>query len=273
MGGNAIKCASPVNREELSQVNDTLRGCFFQKLGLFWYHDYCYVGSAFKKDPSTGIYSDFDFALVHTSIHEDAIAAAEIIVQTLRTFSPEIYLNRGFNVISFACPVGESGKFAQVDLMLTENMKLTEFLYHSPYPNESKYKGLHRNTALFAIASECKKYIISDNVWEQWMLSLKDGLIKCTRTNLSPKTGLVTKTNRILTAHIIASTPNSIMKSLLGFYNTDTIKTFERILEAVESPNFVHGIRRMDIIQKMISNFKNLGVELPTELEKYVTSE
>ena len=68
-------------------------------------------------------------------------------------------------MLHVAYPQKGNNKKVQIDLLLTKYPEFTKFFMYSPSPEESKYKGAHRNELLHAIAKviSFKEVLRNDN--------------------------------------------------------------------------------------------------------------
>ena len=188
---------------------------------------------------------------------------------------------KGLGIISFLYPIPNSDKFGQTDIMLSDNLELSSFMFHSPnfIENESKYKGLYRNDLLFSIV----KYLPT-NIPDEYFEDGKDKgeIKKFTKHTLSQKKGLLTqlksfegKLGKTKNAKPvkggevqIANVPNDIVKYIFGpKYNVDDIKSFESLYKIILKSDFKHK----KILPKVIQNFKDSilkkNLPLPSEIK------
>lgn len=70
-----------------------------------------------------------------------------------------------YNMLHVAFPQKGNDKKVQIDLLFTKYPEFTKFFMFSPTPQESKYKGAHRNEILHSIAKviSFKPLIFNEN--------------------------------------------------------------------------------------------------------------
>ena len=205
----------------------------------------------------------------------------DFIYNKLKSKFKNVVNMKGLGIISFLYPIPNSDKFGQTDIMLSDNLELTSFMFHSPnfIENESKYKGLYRNDLLFSIV----KYLPT-NIPDEYFEDGKDKgeIKKFTKHTLSQKKGLITqlksfegklgKTKNakpIKGADVqITNVPNDIVKYIFGKkYNVDDVKSFEAVYKIIMKSDFKHK----KILPKVIKNFKDSilrkKLPLPSEIK------
>lgn len=205
----------------------------------------------------------------------------DFIFNKLKSKFKNVVNLKGLGVVSFLYPIPNSDEFGQVDLMLTDDLELSSFMYHSPNfkENESKYKGLYRNSLLFSIVMH-----IPTNIPDEYFEDGKDkGKVKkFSKHSLNQKKGLMTqmksfegklgalknaKTIKGSDIHI-TSVPNEIVKYIFGDKHTvDEMKSFESIYKLVMSSNFKHKKNKSKIIKSFKDSILKMNLPLPSEIK------
>ena len=186
---------------------------------------------------------------------------------------------KGLGITSFLFPIPESDEFGQVDLMLTDNMDLSTFMFHSPnfIKNESKYKGLYRNALLFSITKYMDVNMKPEHFengdvkkFQKYTLSQKKGLITQIKS-YEGKLGKQLKNCKPIKGCdvVVTNAPSDIVKYIFGDeYTIDDMKSFESIYKIVKSSKFKHKKH----FSKIMSTFKDTIIKgkkmpLPSELD------
>lgn len=205
----------------------------------------------------------------------------DFIYNKLKSKFQNVVNMKGLGIISFLYPIPNSDKFGQTDIMLSDNLDLSSFMFHSPnfIENESKYKGLYRNDLLFSIV----KYMPT-NIPDEYFEDGKDKgeLKRFSKFTLSQKKGLITqlksfegKLGKIKNAKPvkggekeIANVPNDIVKYIFGDkYNVDDMKSFESVYKIVTSSSFKHKKYVPQIMKNFKDSILKKNLPLPSEIK------
>ena len=188
--------------------------------------------------------------------------------------------NKGFNQVSVGVPIEGNWKkgVAQVDLMLTDNLDFSTFMYHSPdfTKAESKYKGLYRNILLMNIISNCKREAtkLTDKKeiaeYQSYVLRLNQGVVQVTKSYVGAKGNLV-KTAKLLNDQdrFITDTPEAISELAFGpDVPPSEIMTFENMWKLVTDPKFIHKDKLPLILEDFRVKILATKVPFPEECQK-----
>lgn len=147
MGGNAIKNSVPVKARNARKIALNIKECIQNYFNV----PTVILGSAMKKldDMYCG---DIDIA-IQLPLAEDNV---ERIKQYGLEHLPvtEVVISPGLKLVSYGYKDNNTNEIYQVDIMFTENIKYSEFMYYSPdyTKNESRFKGLYRTNLLIICA-------------------------------------------------------------------------------------------------------------------------
>lgn len=169
---------------------------------------------------------------------------------------------KGLGIVSFLYPIPDSDDSGQVDLMITDDIEITNFVMHSPnfINNESKYKGLYRthliyNTVKNIDTDDVDEYFEDGDVktFTKYSLTPRKGLIKQLKS-FEGKLGKLKKAKVIGTDEVITTIPLDIVKFIFGEqYQVADMNSFESIYKIVSSSKFKHK----DKFNKIMEDFKN----------------
>lgn len=151
-GGNAVPDVDRIEKKYIKRtINDFKRKILVPFFGRGLSDDELFTLGSTGKKPDSG---DIDLALdekviqgtvLYNLIKINEICASKNIISCINTIS--------YNMLHIAYPQsGNSDKKVQIDLLITKYPDFTKFFMFSPTPQESKYKGAHRNEVLHAIA-------------------------------------------------------------------------------------------------------------------------
>lgn len=219
------------------------------EIGKFFNHinvdrnDWAFIGSFGKKEFS----GDVDIAVLEKMINFNWLS--KWIIGRL-----EHKIVKGFNQISFGYPF--EGQTVQVDLMLTDSLEWSKFIYYSPDLSrlESKFNGTYRNALLSDYVVQTTRKFEDENQFTQLSIKMNEGLVKTTKTFLS-KSGNKLKTPRILHCEFLSNEPDKVLE-MIELKNP--IDTFEQLYEQIKlKSNFE------EVWQKFEQSCKNLKLEIP----------
>lgn len=240
------------------------------------------LGSTGKK-PKGQTCGDIDIAidsnvLKYVLKEYDDFELRSTVYHILASTFPNVIEMRGIDVISFMYPIPESKEYGQVDIMLSDDLELSNFFYHSPnfILKESKYKGMYRNQLIFAVMSVLNTHMAEDvneegeiiNFWK-WSLTAHKGLFLMQKTYQGNR-GRIKNPKRLEGSKdmIIASDPRDIVKCIFGNdCELEDVVSFESVYKIITSPTFNYVDRLDEILTHFKTSLVNLKLELPKELK------
>ena len=282
-GGNAIVSSRPIKQSEIDLTYEYVIKKILPILGLT--EDFVRPIGSFKKKDAEQTSGDIDIAVLAERIAgQNALTLDEVLKYAeaaLKGSGYEASMNKGFQQVSVGVPVeGKEGNgIAQIDLMLTDNLDFSTFMYHSPdfTKAESKYKGLYRNILLQNIISNSKRENtkLTDKgeveEYKSYVLRLNQGIVQVTKSFMGAK-GIV-KTDKLLKEldKFITSTPEAICEQAFGpSVPVAEIMNFEDIWNHVIDPKFIHKDKLESILKDFKARILSTKVPFPTEcVEQY----
>ena len=278
-GGNAVEDARPITQAEIDGTYAYVVKTVYPLLGLS--EDFARPIGSFKKKAPDQTSGDIDIAVLAERIAGQNGLALEDVIDfmdsTLKKagFTPSS--NKGLQQVSIGVPVeGKKGNgIAQIDLMLTDNLDFSTFMYHSPdfTKAESKYKGLYRNILLMNIISNAKRETtkLTDagevQDYKSYVLRLNQGVVSVAKTFMGKKGNLV-KTATLLHDQdkFISNTPEVIAEIAFGpSVPVAEIMTFEDIWRHTTDPKFIHKDKLNAILNDFKVRILATKVPFPTE--------
>lgn len=285
-GGNALDTTQRIANKDIPNTLEYITAKILPTIGLEGFNiDAAVVGSAGKKDPDVTS-GDIDIAVSidkiagHAGI--DVKGVLKYINDTLAAKGYETNIQYGFHQVNVAVPIDGDPKkgYCQVDLMVTDNLEWSKFIYHSPdyRKAESRYSGAFRGMLINAIASEGMKTAVKHDEesgemeeYEQMVNRATHGLFKVRKT-LRGKRGLV-KTPKLMKDYEqkITNIPEEAIKILFGEGVTEKdVESFEGIWKVIHSKQFPYQGKLETIANKFLWYMKNMEIPVPTEIvEKY----
>lgn len=279
---------NPILKNEIKPTID-----LFYSMTGFKYGSLTIIGSTGKKEIS----NDIDVAVdMNEYPFEDTCEA-------LKRFYGEdnCFINKGAKIGSFAVPANTQAgileKLIQIDLMFVNNIEWAKFIYYSPSPSESRYKGAIRTILLSAVASnhgEMGKdmFVFTDGILVGAVRRCIDfslGLKRKIEVRRTKKDGTLLKTMKPATLEEFREKfpyartelvddvktiddPNVVVKTLFGpGTNVADINTAEKIIEIIN-----HWEARDKIYERAAQRLKR-GVEkigpIPPEIEEFIRRE
>lgn len=147
MRGNAIKNSVPVKarnaRKIAMDISTGLQNYFVVPTAI--------LGSVMKK--SDDMYcGDIDIAIQLPWTDNNVERVKQYGLEHLPV--NEVVVSHGLKLVSYGYEDNNTNLVHQVDIMFTENIKYSEFMYYSPdyTKNESRFKGLYRTNLLIICA-------------------------------------------------------------------------------------------------------------------------
>lgn len=264
-----------IEQKYISKTLQLLEKTLLKSLGLKT-NDWKVLGSVGKKAAPSG---DIDIAIDVKEIIKnknvksvnDVFPYIERIIKRKRL--DFVYI-RGLNIVSVSFPiVGVKNKFVQVDLMPTDNLDFTNWVYWSPKETETKYKkmGLYRTELLKAIADQIDRKVLKkfpdgqEKEINKFVLNSNLGFYRKT-TSFMGKKGLPIKKGEILKRTKPIKDPQKIVKIILGKDATiEDTNSFESIYSIMKSKTFPYKNKVKDIKEKFNSVMIRKGLPIPEE--------
>ena len=283
-GGNAVKGVSKINQENSMATVEDIYKTYLPVLKISK-KDVAVLGSTGKKAPGAQS-GDIDMALSAPALlKNNKMDSLEEILDMIEKISKRAGLDSrkmsGLGIVSVAFPITnkdgkQEGENVQLDFMIVDNVKLASWSYFSPSYLQSELKGLYRNILNFAVAKHAGFNVTKIDPetktpieWERFVLSMGVGLLKGKQTNVSAKTGKITKSNRYLEKELVTDKPDAIVRFLYGEnYKANDILTFDQALAAIMSPSFPHKKNRKKILEMASKSIQNEGYPIPESLAK-----
>lgn len=210
----AIKSSTPIYINNLVEFKQEIHSKLIRGLGI---EQYEYIGSMGKRE----LMSDIDIAV---------IGDYSFVKSNIEKSGLEFKLSQGFNQISFGFPF--KNQIVQVDLMFSENLEWSKFIYYSPnlLEGESKYKGIYRNLLFADILRAETKNWINETEYNQLTIQFNKGLFLTSKSHLSEK-GNVLKTPLVLQSKFITNDPDEFLQILRL---NDFSFTFEQVYDQLK---------------------------------------
>lgn len=290
MGGNAIKNSVPVQarnaRKIALSISESLQNYFNVPTAI--------LGSVMKK--SDDMYcGDIDIAIQLLWSDNNVEQVKQYGLENLPV--NEVVVSQGLKLVSYGYEDNNTNLVHQVDIMFTENIKYSEFMYYSPdyTKNESRFKGLYRTNLLIICAGNIpldtnqypNTYYINEDFDGRYTGELKE-FYKYTLTydnglELRKKSTLG-KTRMCKKAYTISKekiTDNIMQILTLIFgdnidYNMST--SYENIIKMLYSPDYKYGSEiRNNILNEFLNDPRhtkdiNIYNDLISEIKKYDTN-
>jgi hypothetical protein len=274
MSRQAIKNSLPIKTPYAVNISNIIINKLKEELNI----QSCTLGSLGKKFDYEES-GDIDIAINYEFTKENSDIIIKFILDNFSKYNtPEIYISPGFKIISFGyyymnydsytseSSDDEDGvlQIAQIDLMFSNNLEYTQFMYHSPnYKNfESEFKGLYRTNLLTFIAGRKpvdKKPIYDENgnLTDYWKYTLTyDKGLMFTHKSYKGKKGLLKNPYTVKEdTEFITNDIHEIVKLILGEKATiaDT-NSFESLIKFIFSDNYIYKNKLKDIISDFIED-------------------
>lgn len=284
MGGNAISNASRINQENVAATMEKIYSRLLPLLNLTK-GDVASLGSTGKKLPG-GSSGDVDLAIsVPALMKNNGLFKKEeiypFLINAAESLGVEYNYIKGLGIVSIAWPIenidGKQGeKIVQLDLMPSDNLRMTSWGMNSPWEKEEPYKGAVRNELLYWIANELdykalRKEGELDTEFERNIFEPMNGLIRLKQSYYSPKTGKRMKNKQTIFRQLYNSNPDEITKLLFGpNVNADDLVTTKATWRAFMSPDFPYPEKREEIVRKTIDGLKAKGFAYPSYFDEFL---
>ncbi len=277
-GGNAVN-GTPMTQTQAKAVFEDVVNKLLPKLGLFKKGtDYDALGS-FGKKYENQTSGDIDIAVSTEAIASHfGIPLDEVedkIISVCEDENLQYNYGKGIHVISIAWLIPGTEMYGQVDLMPSDNMEYSKWMYHSPdfTKAESKYKGLFRNQLIMAIIKYADQKVLSKNEqdevmeYERYALRLNSGIARTVRSHIGKKGRLKNpKAIKELERHI-TNVPKEIVE--LAFGEGTKVKntmTFEDCYKLFMKDSFPWKDQRNNIVTSFVKEIFSAKVPIPSEM-------
>lgn len=252
MSRNAIKGSEPIESLTASNVANAI----ISNIKSMYNIECCTLGSTGKKKP--GDFSgDIDIA-IQMEFNDININKARQMISKFYPGSP-VYISYGFKIVSFGyCYMNnDEPMIAQVDLMFSNDIKYSQFMYHSPNYrlDESMFKGLYRTNLLCYIAGRVPtdKEDVYENgeLMDYWKYTLTydNGLVIHHKTYRGKTKRLSMPQTVKEDTVFISKDPNYIVKLILGDNaRVRDTNSFESLIKYLMSDNYKYKEMRQLIL-------------------------
>lgn len=287
MGGNAIKNSVPVQvrnaRKIALNIKESIQNYFNVPTAI--------LGSVMKK--SDDMYcGDIDIAIQLPWTDNNVERVKQYGLEHLPV--NEVVVSQGLKLVSYGYVDNNTNLVHQVDIMFTENIKYSEFMYYSPdyTKNESRFKGLYRTNLLIICAGNIPldtnqypntyytnedfdgKYTGELKEFYKYTLTYDNGLELRKKSTLG-KTRMCKKAYTI-SKEKITDDIMLILTMIFGDnidYNMST--SYENIIKMLYSPDYKYGMEvRNNILKEFLldprhTKDKDIYIDLISEIKKY----
>lgn len=277
-GGNAVN-GTPMTQTQAKSVFEDVANKLLPKLGCFEKGtDYEALGS-FGKKYENQTSGDIDIAVSIEAIASHFGIPLDDVEDKITSVCEEENLQynygKGIHVISIAWLIPGTEMYGQVDLMPSDNMEYTKWMYHAPDMTkaESKYKGLFRNQLIMAIIKYADQKVLSKNEqdevmeYERYALRLNSGIARTVRSHVGKKGRLKNpKAIKELEKHV-TNVPKEIVE--LAFGEGTKVKdtmTFESCYKLFMKDSFPWKDERDKIVESFVKEIFNTKVPVPSEM-------
>jgi len=272
-GGNAIAGVSRINQENVAATMADIYKRLLPAIGVNK-KDTALLGSTGKKNPHSSS-GDIDLAVSIASIlekHKSLKSTSDVldyVYSKAKTVVKDVRILKGIGIVTMGFPVAnidgkQENQFVQCDLMLTSNLKWSEFIYFSPYEKDSIYKGAVRNSFFSAISHYAGRE--GDDVeWSRSLLHFETGLHKVTFSRKGKKSLL--KNGKETVREFITKDPQGLIDHLIGpKFSFKDIMSFEDIWKAINSKDFLWSEFLPEIKKRVVADLLRKGIPIPPEV-------
>ena len=287
MGGNAIKNSVPVQARNARKIALNIS----ERLQNYFNVPTAILGSVMKKldDMYCG---DIDIAIQLPWTEDNVEKVKQYGLEHLPV--AEVVISQGLKLVSYGYKDNNTNLVHQVDIMFTENIKYSEFMYYSPdyTKNESRFKGLYRTNLLIICAGNIPldtnqypntyytnedfngKYTSQLKEFYKYTLTYDNGLELRKKSTLG-KTRMCKKAYTI-SKEKITDNIMQILTIIFGDsidYNMST--SYENIIKTLYSSDYKYGSEvRNNILNEFLADPRhtkdiNIYNDLISEIKKY----
>lgn len=287
MGGNAIKNSVPVQARNARKIALNIK----ESIQNYFNVPTAILGSVMKK--SDDMYcGDIDIAIQLPWTDNNVERVKQYGLEHLPV--NEVVVSQGLKLVSYGYVDNNTNLVHQVDIMFTENIKYSEFMYYSPdyTKNESRFKGLFRTNLLIICAGNIPldtnqypntyytnedfdgKYTGELKEFYKYTLTYDNGLELRKKSTLG-KTRMCKKAYTI-SKEKITDDIMLILTMIFGDnidYNMST--SYENIIKMLYSPDYKYGMEvRNNILKEFLldprhTKDKDIYIDLISEIKKY----
>jgi len=287
MGGNAIKNSVPIKvrnaRKIATDISDSLYEYFNVPITI--------LGSVMKK--SDDMYcGDIDIAIQLPWTDENVEKVKQYGLEHLSV--NEVVVSLGLKLVSYGYIDKDTNLVHQIDIMFTEDILYSEFMYYSPdyTKNESRFKGLYRTNLLIICAGNIPldtnqypntyytnedfdgKYTGELKEFYKYTLTYDNGLELRKKSTLG-KTRMCKKAYTI-SKEKITDNIMQILTMIFGDNMTVSMSTsYENIIKVLFSPDYKYGPEiRNNILNEFLKDPRHnkdndIYNDLISEIKKY----
>ena len=291
-GGNAINGVSRIHQENVSATMEMVYKKLLPLLGITKKNT-ALLGSTGKKLPG-GSSGDVDLAIDKPIIMKiNNLKTSEelynFLISAAQRLEVEYNYLKGLGIVSLGWPIEnvdgkQEGEFVQLDLMPSDNLKMTAWGMASPHQSVEQYKGAVRGELLYWIANEIDYKAlkqqaneltgeIEDLEFERTIFNGMKGLYRIKQSFLSPKTGKRKANKWTIGRELIETNPVAIAKLFFGKdVNPDDLISAKQIWDAMMAPEFPYPKARKRIVQNTIKSLTKSGIDYPPYFDEFVQS-
>jgi hypothetical protein len=289
-GGNAIEGVSRINQENVAATMDSVYKKLLPLLGIAK-DQTAVLGSTGKKLPG-GTSGDIDLAVDRKAIMRlNGLKSTEEFYQFLIHMAERLGYNynnlKGLGIVSIGWPIAnidgkQENQYVQLDIMPSDNLKMTAWGMASPHQSIEQYKGAVRGELLYWIANEIDYKAlkqqaneltgeIEDLEFERTIFNGMKGLYRIKQSYLSPKTGKRKANKWTVGRELIEDNPVAIAKLFFGKdVNPDDLISAKQIWDAMMSPEFPYPDKRKNIVKNTIKSLTKSGIDYPPYFDEFV---
>jgi hypothetical protein len=289
-GGNAIEGVSRINQENVAATMDSVYKKLLPLLGIAK-DQTAVLGSTGKKLPG-GTSGDIDLAVDRKAIMRlNGLKSTEEFYQFLIHMAERLGYNynnlKGLGIVSIGWPIAnidgkQENQYVQLDIMPSDNLKMTAWGMASPHQSIEQYKGAVRGELLYWITNEIDYKAlkqqaneltgeIEDLEFERTIFNGMKGLYRIKQSYLSPKTGKRKANKWTVGRELIEDNPVAIAKLFFGKdVNPDDLISAKQIWDAMMSPEFPYPDKRKNIVKNTIKSLTKSGIDYPPYFDEFV---
>lgn len=291
-GGNAINGVSRINQENVAATIDCIYKRLLPLLGITK-DQTAILGSTGKKLPG-GTSGDIDLAIDRRTIMrlnglETDDSFYKFLIHAAERLGYEFNFLKGLGIVSIGWPIEnidgkQEGETVQLDIMPSDNLKMTAWGMASPHQSIEQYKGAVRGQLLYWIANEIDYKAlkqqaseltgeVEDLEFERTIFNGMKGLYRIKQSFISPKTGKRLKNKWTASRELIESNPVAIAKLFFGKNaNPNDLISAKQIWDAMMSPEFPYPKARKKIVKNTVNALNKLGIDYPPYFDEYLLS-
>lgn len=287
MGGNAIKNSVPVKARNARKIAMNISTGLQNYFGVI-----TTILSSVMKKPDDMYCGDIDIAIQLPWAEDNVERVKQYGLEHLPV--NEVVVSQGLKLVSYGYIDKDTNLVHQVDIMFTEDILYSEFMYYSPdyTKNESRFKGLYRTNLLIICAGNIPldKAIYPDTYYTnedfdgkytgelkefyKYTLTYDNGLELRKKSTLG-KTRMCKKAYTI-SKEKITDNIMQILTMIFGDNMTvDMSTSYENIIKVLFSPDYKYGPEiRNNILNEFLKDPRHnkdndIYNDLISEIKKY----